>query len=155
MKTKLILWAFIALFFVGCSLGLFLYFYKTFTQQKFTIKHIIEAPIASSPKESQKNWFDRITTFNTSYTYPSKEFDVMIDFIDPNTKYIPEKLLISAIDKYKFACINEFLKSQNINFAYSKNHNSVDIIIYLPKEYAQSKSLIHNLNYYDIDFAYQ
>ena len=75
--------------------------------------------------------------------------------MDPNIQAIPEKLFVAAVDSFLFSCLNELLKDREVEFAYSKNSNVIDLVIYLPKEYTKAQNLIQELQYYEIPYTYQ
>ena len=140
---------------IGGSLAWLSHYKDTLAKNGIVLKFFNEAPIAKSPEDTSEHWFDNAKNFRKSYTYPAQEFEVFVDFINPEIPPVPQKLLITAINPYYLACLNEVLKAQNIHFAYSKNHNSTDIIIYLPKEHKKATNLIQELRYYEIPFTYQ
>ncbi len=143
---------------VVCVVGSFVWLadYKDkLKKQPIYVEHLNEAPVVEIPYPTEEGWFDKITQFSKDYAYPTEEFSLLVDFVDPNQKQIPQRLLINAIDSFKFLCVSEVLREKNVEFAYSKNHNSVDVIIYLPYDYTKAQNLIQELKYYDIAFTYK
>ena len=150
-----IFWVILIAGIVGGSFGWLIYYKGTIDKQPLFVKHLNEAPIAEAPQPIMEGWFDKITRFSKDYAYPAEELNVLVDFIDPSQNPVPQRLLINAIDRYRFLCVSEVLRSQNVEFAYSKNYNRVDIIVYLPHDYIKSQNLMQELRYYDVAYTYK
>lgn len=155
MNKKFIGAVFVASVLVGCSIGWLVYYQNDVASQQVVFSFFNKEPNPKTPKPSNDNWLDNVKNFNKSYLYPAREFDVFIDFVDPDIKTIPQKLFIGSVDNYLFYCLNELFKARDIDFAYSKNSNSIDLIVYLPKEYTKAQGLIKELKYYEIPYVFQ
>lgn len=154
MSARLI-WAILIIsVFVGGSIGWLLHYKTNIMEKEVVFDFITDAPVAQAPIPTKENWLDNLKNFNKAYSYPAQEFEAFVDFVDPDTKNVPQKLFISAVDEYLFFCLNELFKQKNIEFAYSKNTNSIDLVVYIPKEYLKAQNLIKELQYYEIPYTY-
>lgn len=155
MKSKIIWLVLTISVFIGASLGWLFHYKDSVSKEHITFNFFNEAPLAQAPKTTRDSWLDNARNFNKSYSYPAQEFEVFVDFMDPNIQAIPEKLFVAAVDSFLFSCLNELLKDRKVEFAYSKNSNVIDLVIYLPKEYTKAQNLIQELQYYEIPYTYQ
>lgn len=155
MKTRTIFIVLLVSVFVGGSFGWLLYYKTQVGARQVDVEFATEAPVALAPNLTKDNWLDNLKNFNKAYSYPAHEFDIFVDFVDPDIQAIPQKIFIAAVDRYLFFCLNELFKQKNIEFAYSKNSNSIDLIVYIPKEYLKAQQLIKELQYYEVPYTYQ
>lgn len=82
------------------------------------------------------------------YRYPVPEVSILLDFSSVNHTDI---LRISNLDSYKFFCLKEILKSNNIQFTYkiTKQKASLEIALDSAKK---RQNLIADLKRYNIDY---
>lgn len=154
MGAKSIWIVLIASVFVGGSIGWLLHYKSEVLSKELVFNFLTDAPVAKAPIPTKENWLDNLKHFNKAYSYPAQEFEAFVDFVDPVIKDVPQKLFISAVDEYLFFCLNEIFKQKNVEFAYSKNTNSIDLVVYIPKEYLKAQNLIQELQYYEIPYTY-
>lgn len=155
MKTKAIILVLFACVLIGGSIGWLFYYESKVKATHIGFEFATEAPVATMPNPTKDNWLDNLKHFNKAYSYPAQEFEIFVDFVDPEIKAIPQKIFISAVDQYLFFCLNELFKQRNIEFAYSKNTNSIDLVVYIPEEYIKAQQLIKELQYYEVPYTYQ
>lgn len=86
-----------------------------------------------------------------NFSYPSSELFISLDFSD---KKRTNTLKITNLDSYKFFCLNEILKSNNIKFAYQKIADSVILEVVLDGANLKN-TLINELNKYNISYSIQ
>ena len=82
------------------------------------------------------------------YRYPAPEMFIALDFSGKNRTDI---LQISNLDSYKFFCLKEILKSNNIQFTYKIQHHKATLEIVLDS--AQKRAnLLNELKRYNIAY---
>lgn len=86
-----------------------------------------------------------------NFSYPSSELFISLDFSD---KRRTNTLKITNLDSYKFFCLNEVLKSNNIKFAYQRIADSVILEVILDNENLKHM-LVGELNKYNISYSIQ
>ena len=85
------------------------------------------------------------------FKYPSSELFIHLDFSNNKKTHT---LKITNLDSYKFFCLNEILKSNNIKFAYQKTLDSVILEVVL-NNINLKNTLISELNKYNISYNIQ
>lgn len=85
------------------------------------------------------------------FRYPSSELFIYLDF---SNKKKTHTLKITNLDSYKFFCLNEILKGNNIKFAYQKIADSVILEVVL-NDADLKNILISELNKYSISYNIQ
>lgn len=85
------------------------------------------------------------------FKYPSSELFIHLDFSNNKKTHT---LKITNLDSYKFFCLNEILKSNNIKFAYQKTLDSVILEVVLNNTNLKN-TLISELNKYNISYNIQ
>lgn len=118
----------------------------------FTYNSFI-ANINDKPKDDSKStWISSFASKDIpSFSYPISELSIVLDF--SNTKKT-DTLTISNLDSYKFFCLNEVLKSNNINFTYTKVADFVTLEVALDKDSLKDK-LVSELKKYNISYNIQ
>ena len=77
------------------------------------------------------------------------------DFLDKDSKQsIPSAISISELDEYKFACVKQVLRQNNIESAYYKSGNTLKLVVLLTDE-AMYKRLLADLQYYRLNYSVQ
>lgn len=98
---------------------------------------------------NNKTWISILSSKNiTDFSYPSNELFITLDFSHTPKTHI---LTISNLDSYKFFCLNEILKNNNIQFAYQKKGNSLILKVALDNDNLKAK-LIDELRQYHISY---
>lgn len=108
--------------------------------------------IKTSNEINNDSWiqvFSKRELYN--FSYPSSELFISLDF---SNKKRTNTLKITNLDPYKFFCLNEVLKSNNIKFAYQKISDSVILEVVLDKVDLKN-TLINELNKYNISYTIQ
>lgn len=82
------------------------------------------------------------------YRYPVPEMSILLDFSSVNHTDI---LRISNLDSYKFFCLKEILKSNNIQFTYKITKQKAMLEIALDSA-KKRQNLIADLKRYNIDY---
>jgi hypothetical protein len=76
------------------------------------------------------NWIQRFAHANKSdFSYPASELKIKLDLITQLQEEKLYRVVISHIDSYKFFCLNQILKSNNIKFSYYKTRGFVKLVI--------------------------
>lgn len=100
----------------------------------------------------KSTWVNSFASKNIpGFSYPSLEFSIVLDF--SNAKKT-DTLRISNLDSYKFFCLNEVLKSNNIKFTYIKTADFVTLEVALNKNGLREK-LTNELKKYNISYHIQ
>ena len=95
----------------------------------------------------QQAWFDAIGT-QEDFAYPVTETEFTVKFLDPTQQKANNQVIIKDINEEMLFCLREVLKEKNVNFAYSKAQNKLDIIVYL--EDNRRPEMLKLLRYYGI-----
>ncbi|MDE6886444.1 MAG: hypothetical protein K2P17_05355 [Helicobacteraceae bacterium] len=96
------------------------------------------------------SWANLFTSTNIpTYSYPSSELFIELDFSNQKKTNI---LQIKNLDSYKFFCLNEILKSNNIKFAYKKTSDFITLEVALDSE-GLRKKLVGELQKYNIAYS--
>lgn len=82
------------------------------------------------------------------YRYPAPEMFIALDFSGKNRTNI---LQISNLDSYKFFCLKEILKSNNIQFTYRIHKQKATLEIVLDSS-KKRENLLHELKRYNIAY---
>ena len=79
-------------------------YYKTQVgARQVGVEYATEAPVAAAPNPTKDNWLDNLKNFNKAYSYPAQEFEIFVDFVDPDIKTIPQKIFIAADNDIYFS----------------------------------------------------
>ena len=77
------------------------------------------------------------------------------DFADKDSKRgMPSSISINDLDEYKFACVKQVLRQNNIESAYYKSGDSLRLMVFLTDE-AMYEKLLADLKYYRLSFSVQ
>ena len=95
----------------------------------------------------QQAWLDAIGT-QEDFAYPVTETEFSVKFLDPTQQKANNQVIIKDINEEMLFCLREVLKEKNVNFAYSKAQNKLDIIVYL--EDNRRPEMLKLLRYYGI-----
>lgn len=83
-----------------------------------------------SIKAFDDGWVDKFAKANKAeYTYPATELQIKLDLISKMSDEKLYRVVIDQIDSYKFFCLNQVLKSNNIKFSYYKTKGFVKLVI--------------------------
>ncbi|RAX54219.1 hypothetical protein CCY99_04195 [Helicobacter sp. 16-1353] len=106
--------------------------------------------IKNKPKDDNKStWISSLASKNIAdFSYPISELAIILDFSNAKKTNI---LTIENLDSYKFFCLNEILKNNDIKFAYTKVADFVTLDVALNKE-GLKETLINELKKYNISY---
>lgn len=133
-----------------------LYFDKISVSPSFQAQPI-EFPKTSTDKIIQdESWLNSLANNDELlYAYPATELSVRFDFADANSKRgMPSSISINDLDEYKFACVKQVLRQNNIESAYYKSGDSLKLMVFLTDE-AMYERLLADLKYYRLSFSVQ
>lgn len=149
-------------FFVGLLIVLGGAIYGVLYLDKISISPAFQAQPIEFPKvgeaqvPQEENWINSFSEDNElPYAYPATELSVRFDFLDKDSKQsIPSAISISDLDEYKFACVKQVLRQNNIESAYYKSGNTLKLVVLLTDE-AMYKRLLADLQYYRLNYSVQ
>nr|WP_317403665.1 hypothetical protein [uncultured Helicobacter sp.] len=117
----------------------------------------IEFPQTSTNQIQQsESWLNSLADHDElPYAYPATELSVRFDFADKDSKRgMPSSISINDLDEYKFACVKQVLRQNNIESAYYKSGDSLRLMVFLTDE-AMYEKLLADLKYYRLSFSVQ
>lgn len=117
----------------------------------------IEFPKTSTNELKQdESWLGSLTDSDElPYAYPATELSVRFDFADVDSKRgMPSSISINDLDEYKFACVKQVLRQNNIESAYYKSGDNLKLMVFLTDE-AMYEKLLTDLKYYRLSFSVQ
>lgn len=117
----------------------------------------IEFPQTSTNQIQQsESWLNSLADHDElPYAYPAAELSVRFDFADKDSKRgMPSSISINDLDEYKFACVKQVLRQNNIESAYHKSGDSLRLMVFLTDE-AMYEKLLADLKYYRLSFSVQ
>lgn len=152
MKLKIIVGILVVL--ISFSFYILFTYYKHLPKKDYQVEHHnIESK--KNNVEQEKSWLDFLLKKPSSYSYPATEMKLIVDFKKHGEASENPILIVNNLDDYKFFCLDEVLKQKKIEFAYSKTNDSLNMIIYLPKDTKIQHSLMNELKYYEIKYKLQ
>lgn len=105
--------------------------------------------IAKSPAKKAESWSAIFAKKEIPhYRYPVSEMSIYLDFSNANHTDI---LRISNLDSYKFFCLKEILKSNNIQFTYKITNQKAMLEVALDSA-KKRENLIADLKRYNIAY---
>ncbi len=109
-----------------------------------------DAILDAQPQKSESKLWSSIFARKElpNYRYPAPEIFIELDFSGKNRTDI---LQISNLDSYKFFCLKEILKSNNIQFTYRIQNQKATLEIVLDSEQKRAK-LLSELKRYNIAY---
>lgn len=115
---------------------------------------VVDSKIPSKDKESKielpASWARAFAKKEMpDFAYPAQEYAIKLDFSPARVTNIIE---ISNLDSYKFFCLNEILKSNNIQFSYQKKGDFLNLRVSLLNASVRAK-LENELRKYNIKFS--
>lgn len=151
MKANFFLGLLLVAFFALTTYVFLAYYYSA--PKDIQVEH---QPILSQKKsiEKEESWLFSLLKSPKNYTYPATEIKVNVDFKSLTERSESTKLVIKDLDDYKFFCLNEVLKEEDVEYAYEQVGNLANIIIYLP-EGSKRKQIIQDLSHYEIEYTAQ
>lgn len=151
MKAKFFLGLLLVIFFALTTYVFLAYYYSA--PKNIQVEHQL---VLSQKKsiEKEESWLFSLLKSQKNYTYPATEIKVNVDFKSLAERSESTKLVIKDLDDYKFFCLNEVLKEENVEYAYEQAGNLANIIIYLP-EGLKRKQIIQDLRHYEIEYIAQ
>ncbi|CAM3323909.1 hypothetical protein [Helicobacter labetoulli] len=116
----------------------------------------IEFPQTHTNQIQQESWLNSLADRDElPYAYPATELSVRFDFADKDSKRgMPSSISINDLDEYKFACVKQVLRQNNIESAYYKSGDSLRLMVFLTDE-AMYEKLLADLKYYRLSFSVQ
>lgn len=117
----------------------------------------IEFPQTSTNQIQQsESWLNSLADHDElPYAYPATELSVRFDFADKDSERgMPSSISINDLDEYKFACVKQVLRQNNIESAYYKSGDSLRLMVFLTDE-AMYEKLLADLKYYRLSFSVQ
>ncbi len=117
----------------------------------------IEFPKTNTNELKQdESWLGSLTDSDElPYAYPATELSVRFDFADADSKRgMPSSISINDLDEYKFACVKQVLRQNNIESAYYKSGDNLKLMVFLTDE-AMYEKLLTDLKYYRLSFSVQ
>ncbi|PAF47362.1 hypothetical protein BKH46_04585 [Helicobacter sp. 12S02634-8] len=152
MKAKILLGFLLVVIFALSAYILFIYS-RHIPKNTISIEHI-RPEVARKEVQHETMWLQTLQKQSQNYSYPATELKIGLKFKDPHDKTTSNRLIIDHLDDYKFFCLNEVLKQEHIEFAYSQTKNATQIIIFLP-EGARKNQILEDLKYYEIQYKLQ
>lgn len=152
-------WAFIAgiVAVIGLAIYGVLYFDRISIGPNFRAQPL-EFPEFRQPIiEQNESWLTFLSDQEeSSYTYPATELSVRFDFANKDNlkQSFPSAISIDNLDEYKFACVKQVLRQNDIESAYYKSGNVLKLVVFLSDE-AMYEKLIADLKYYRLSYAVQ
>lgn len=106
--------------------------------------------------KAEKGWIDSLSNADDlPYAYPATELSVRFDFLDKDSKpQTPSAISINELDEYKFACVKQVLRQNNIESAYYKSGDSLKLMVFITDE-AMYQKLLADLQYYRLNYSLQ
>lgn len=152
-------WAFIAgiLVVIGGAIYGVLYFDRISIGPNFQAQPLDFPEFKQPTLEQNESWLTFLSEQEeTPYTYPATELSVKFDFADKNhsKQSFPSAISIDNLDEYKFACVKQVLRQNNIESAYYKSGNVLKLVVFLSDE-AMHDKLIADLKYYRLSYVVQ
>lgn len=150
-------WAFIAgiLAVIGGAIYGVLYFDKISVGPSFSLQHL-EFPNLERPSFQQsEGWLTSLSGQDElPYAYPATELSARFDFAskDASRQSIPSSISIENLDEYKFACVKQVLRQNNIESAYYKTGDVLKLVVFLSDE-AMYEKLLADLKYYRLSYS--
>ncbi|PAF42563.1 hypothetical protein [Helicobacter sp. 11S03491-1] len=151
-KAKLLLGILLIAIFALLFYILFLY-YRSLPKNTYQIARTTHIPQKQNIKKDH-SWLESLLKKPQSYSYPATEIKIGVHFKSPNEKANLTRLIVNHLDDYKFFCLNEVLKEENIDFAYYQSNDSINIVIFLPND-SRKKQIMQDLKYYEIQYKVQ
>lgn len=134
-----------------------LYFDKISVGQEMSVEPIEFPKIGLSKDSNHESWLNLLPNNDElPYAYPATELSVRFDFVDKASARggIPSAISIDDLDEYKFACVKQVLRQNNIEAAYYKSGDSLRLMVFLTDE-AMYEKLLADLKYYRLSYSVQ
>lgn len=120
-----------------------------FTKNEKIADKNIDSNNTNSTEDDKTSWIKALQKETLpNFSYPAQELFITLDFSNTKKTNI---LTISNLNSYKFFCLNEILKSNNIKFTYIKNNELVKLEIALDRASLKEK-LTEELKKYNISY---
>lgn len=89
------------------------------------------AKMQTSPKLlDNDSWVEQFAKANKAdFTYPATELRIKLDLVSKMSEEKIFRVVIDDIDAYKFFCLNQVLKNNNIKYSYYKTKGFVKLVI--------------------------
>lgn len=118
---------------------------------KFQDSANLPTDTANQSTQSQSNLWSSVFARKElpNYRYPAPEIFIALDFSGKNRTDI---LQISNLDSYKFFCLKEILKSNNIQFTYRIQNQKATLEIVLDSKQKRA-NLLSELKRYNIAYS--
>lgn len=151
-------WAFIAGILAVISGAIYgvLYFDRISVGPDFQAQPMDFPQFGQPSIDQQEGWIASLSEREElPYTYPATELSARFDFANKNsTQSFPSTISIDNLDEYKFACVKQVLRQNNIESAYYKSGNVLKLVVFLSDK-TMYERLIADLKYYRLSYAVQ
>ena len=107
-------------------------------------KELIQKP------STQEEWFYAMAkNRDTSYSYPTNEMVLKYNF---KHGVEPLRVFIDDLNEYRFYCLNQVLLENNIEYAYYKTDQVIQLVVFLNDGNSQKK-ILEDFDYYQIKYS--
>lgn len=104
-------------------------------------------------KSDESGWVEKLTkTKLQDYSLPATEISVKLSLNDENIKKYQYRVLVENASQVQFFNLTQILQTNNINYSYFKQENSLKVII-LTDSKPTLDMLLNKLEDYSIDYT--
>ena len=101
--------------------------------------------------DEKKSWIKHFASRQTKgFYYPVNEIVIKSDLVQKSYTQMIYKLSADVSDPYELFCIEQEVKSLGLEYAFVKNKQSIELLIF-SKKYTKLNTLVSNLKKYSIN----
>lgn len=106
--------------------------------------------VAEQKPKTQEEWFYAMAkNRDTSYSYPTNEMILKYNF---KHGVEPLRVFIDDLNEYRFYCLNQVLLENNIEYAYYRTDQVIQLVVFLNDNNSQEK-ILKDFDYYQIKYS--
>jgi len=150
---KYLPWVFTATILVGVG-GMTYYFYKAYSSieiEKIDVQkdYSLDSEVITT---DGKGWLGELAkTKSGDFTLPTTELQIRLEGNSTKNFVDAYRIEVDKLDSYKFFCLNQILRANNIGYSYYKKDGYIRLVITVIKEVDLEK-ILKEIKRYGIDY---